>query len=129
MAKAKLVGRNRKYIREEKAEKIFREMTEHHVDVLENIEFAIIKVWRENERIDDHAVVAALKAVIEGTTPDSEESRLLVKAIENARRLRRDVSDEIWVKGLKVVLGSVYTHSEAGQGDVFYLEFADMFIP
>ena len=37
MAKFKPVGRKRKYIREEKPEKIYKQMTENHVDVLENI--------------------------------------------------------------------------------------------
>ena len=129
MAKFKPTGRKRKFIREEKQEKIYKEMTKNHVDVLENIEFAIINVWRENPLIDDKAVAAALKAVIKAEEPKDIMSCLLKKALEGARLIRSDVSDEIWTKGLKVVLESVYTHSEAEEGDRFYLEFADMFIP
>lgn len=129
MAKFKLIGRKRKYIRQEKPKKIYKEMTKNHVDVLENIEFAIINVWRENPHIDDKAVAAALKAAIRIEEPTDTMSCLLKKAIESARLIRSDVSDEIWIRGLKVVLESVYTHSEAEEGDRFYLEFADMFIP
>ncbi|MBN1795806.1 MAG: hypothetical protein JW804_03965 [Sedimentisphaerales bacterium] len=132
MAKFKPIGRKRKYIREEKPEKIFKEMTKNHVDVLENIEFAIINVWRENEQIDDRTVAAALKAIIKKEEPKDILSCLLEKALEGARLIRSDVSDEIWTKGLKVVLESVYTHSPDDvikQGDTYYLEFADMFVP
>jgi len=132
MAKSKLTGRKRKFIREEKPEKIFREMTLNHIDVLENIEFAVINVWRKNKQIDDRAVAAALKAMIKGEEPKDILSCLVKKAIENARLICPDVSDEIWTKGLKVVLESVCTHSPADvieQGDTYYLEFADMFIP
>jgi tRNA isopentenyl-2-thiomethyl-A-37 hydroxylase MiaE len=132
MAKSKPTGRRHKFIREEKPEKIFREMTQNHIDVLENIEFAIVNAWRENRQIDDKAVAAALKAVIKSEEPKNILSCLLVKALEGARLIRSDVSEEIWAKGLKVVLESVYTHSPADvieQGDTYYLEFADMFIP
>jgi hypothetical protein len=132
MAKVKLIGRKRKYIREEKPEKIFREMTKHHVDVLENIEFAIINAWRENSQIDDKTVAAALKAVIKAEEPKDILSCILVKALKDIRLVRTDVSDEIWTKGLKVVLESVYTHSPDDvikQGDTYYLEFADEYLP
>lgn len=132
MAKFKPIGRNRKYIHEEKPEKIYKEMTANHVDVLENIEFAIINAWRDNQQIDDEAVAAALKTVIKAEEPKDILACLLIKAIGDARLIRSDVSDEIWTKGLKVVLESVYTHSPADvieRGDRFYLEFADKFIP
>lgn len=129
MAKIKLVGRKRKYIRVEKPENIFREMTENHVDVLESIEFAIVNTWREDQRIDDKVVAAVLKALIREEEPKNEMARPLIKAIENTRLVRSDVSDEIWTKGLKVVLESVYTHSDAEEGDRSYLEFAGIYIP
>ena len=129
MAKFKLIGRRRKFIREEKPQKIYREMTNKHVDVLENIEFAIINVWREHPLIDDRAVATALKAAIKAEEVNDIMPRLLKKSLEGARLIRSDVPDEIWTKGLKVVLESVYTHSDAKQGDREYLEFADMFIP
>jgi len=129
MAKVKLKGRKRKYIRVEKPKKIFEEMTENHVDVLENIEFAIVNTWRNDQRIDDKEVAAALKSLIKEEAAKNEMAGRIIKAIENTRLIRADVSDEIWIKGLKVVLESVYTHSEAEEGDRFYLEFAEMFIP
>jgi hypothetical protein len=129
MAKVKLKGRKRKYIRVEKPKKIFEEMTENHVDVLENIEFVIVSTWREDRRIDDKEVAVALKSLIKEEAAKDEIAGRIIKAIENTRLIRADVSDEIWIKGLKVVLESVYTHSEAEEGDRFYLEFAEMFIP
>jgi uncharacterized alpha-E superfamily protein len=128
MAKIKLKGRKRKYIRVEKPKKIFKEMTENHVDVLGNIEFAIVNTWREDFRIDDKAVATALKSLINEEEPKNIMACPLIKALENARLIRSDVSNEIWTKGLKVVLESVYTHSEAEEGDKFYLEFASQFI-
>ncbi len=96
------------------------------------IETAIIKTWRENQYIDDKSVAAALKAVIKEEEPKDILSCLLKRALEGVRLIRSDVPDEIWTKGLKVVLESVYTHSPSDvieQGDTYYLEFADMFIP
>ena len=129
MGKVKLIGRKRKFIRQESANHMFREMTEYHVDVLQNIEFSIVSAWRRDERIDDRAVSSALRAAIAGTSAAYELAGSIARELESARRLRADVSEEIWTKGLKVVLESVGNHSAARAGDIYYLSFIEPFVP
>ena len=51
-------GRKRKFIRQEKPKNIFKRMTRDHLDVLQNIEFSIVSVWRSSN-IDDKIVASA----------------------------------------------------------------------
>ncbi|MBN1973960.1 MAG: hypothetical protein JW787_10005 [Sedimentisphaerales bacterium] len=129
MAKFKPIGRKRKYIRLDKPEKDFKLMTQHYVDVLQNIEFCIVTAWRDDRDIDDRDTAAALNTIIRGDQTENSRVKSLISSLENARMLRPDVSDEIWLKGLKVVLESVHTHSDAKEGDTDYLEFASAFMP
>jgi hypothetical protein len=129
MSKFKPTGRKRKYIREEKPEKIFKQMTRDHVDVLQNIEFCLVSAWRNDGSIDDKAVAYALKKVIEDAESPNESKSPLISSLKNARLLRLDVPDDIWRNGLKVVLESVHTHSDAKEGDRDYLEFVSEFMP
>ena len=112
-----------------KTEKDFKFMTEHHVDILQNIEFSLVTAWRDDSDIDDKDTAAALKTVINEGQAENQQVKSLVSVLENIRMQRLDVSDDIWKKGLKVVLDSVYTHSNAKEGDTDYLEFASDFIP
>ena len=128
MSNFKPIGRRRKFIREEKPEKLLKQMANDHLDVLQNIEFSIVSSYRQNNRIDDKVVAAALKAALRGDEATDEMSYSIVEALEEMRLFREDVSDEIWEKGLKVVLESVYNHSEARSGDRYYLEFISEFV-
>ncbi len=128
-AKFKPKGRIRKYIRPDRPEKDFKFMTQHYIDVLQNIEFCLVTAWRDENDIDDKDTAAALKTVINEGRAENPRVKLLVSALENIRMKRMDVSDEIWRKGLKVVLESVHTHSDAEAGDTDYLEFASSFMP
>jgi hypothetical protein len=76
-------------------------------------------------------VAGALKNIIEDTefSSPNEPKNSLISSHKNARLLRLDVPDNIWKNGLKVVLESVYTHSDAEDGDRYYLEFASAFLP
>jgi len=129
MSNFKPIGRNRKFIRQEKPEKIFKQMTSDHVDVLQNIEFSIVSASRCNSNIDDRVVASVLKTAIAGGDAADELSHSLIKALEDIRLLRADVSDEIWKNGLKVVLQSVCDHSDMRTGDRDYLEFISSFLP
>ncbi len=128
MAKFKPKGRKRKYIRPDRSERDFKLMTQSYVDVLEDIEYCLVTVWRDDSDIDDKDTAAALKIVINGGQAENQRVKLLASELENARMKRLDVSDEIWEKGLKVVLESVHTHSDAREGDTDYLDFASAFI-
>jgi hypothetical protein len=120
--------KRRPYERKENPRKIFREMTRDHVDVLQNIEFCIVSAAREDRKIDDRAVASALKATIAETMPTNEIAAKLTGELENARLLRSDVDESIWKNGLKVVLESVHTHSNAQPGDYDYLSFISDYV-
>jgi hypothetical protein len=121
--------KRRPYVREENPHKIFRKMTTDHVDVLQNIEFILVEAYREHEEVDDRVVASALKAVINNHLPEDETVRMIFNQLYAMRIQRSDVSDEIWTKGLKVVLESVHTHSDNEPGDTDYLDFAAKYIP
>jgi len=128
MSAFKPIGRKRKFIRQENPQKLFKLMTKNHLDVLQNIESSLISAYRRSADIDDKVVVSALKTAIAGSDASNDSSRTLVKDLENTRLLRADVSDEIWSNGLKVVLQSVYNHSDAQTGDTDYLDFIADFV-
>jgi hypothetical protein len=127
MAKRKFKKR-RPYERDENPHARFRKMTRDHADVLQNIEFALVTAWRKNGAIDDRTAALALKAAISGNPPTDSLAAALADDLALARTLRADASDAIWNAGLKVVLESVHTHSDAQAGDDDYLGFASAFI-
>lgn len=122
MVKRKFKKR-RKYERVEKPAKIFKQMTRDHVDVLQNIEFSIVSTCRNHDDIDDRVIASALKTAINGSEPVGELSAVLVNDLAGFREMRPPVPDDIWTKGLKVVLESVHTHSDTKPGDRDYLSF------
>lgn len=121
--------KRRPFQEQETPHKLFKKMTRNHVDVLENIEFVLVQTWRENPDIDDCLVEDALDAAIAGDTASDPLSKLLLERLSSVRAIRNDIDDKIWKAGLKVVLESVHTHSDAMPGEINYLAFADQFIP
>jgi len=128
MSAFKPIGRKRKFIRQENPKKLYKLMTQNYLDVLQNIESTIVSLYRRSAVLDDKIVVSALKAAIAGSDASDDSSRTLVKDLENMRLLRANVSDEIWINGLKVVLQSVHNHSDAKAGDTYYLDFIAEFV-
>ncbi|MBN2513902.1 MAG: hypothetical protein JXB18_13275 [Sedimentisphaerales bacterium] len=120
--------KRRPYVKEVSHSRMFKEMTNKHVDVLQNIESAIIGVYQDNENLDDYLVACALHAAIHSNTTDHELSNQLIQSLEEVRLLRLDISDTIWIWGLKVVLDSVHTHSGAQSGDTDYLNFISDYV-
>jgi len=104
-------------------------MTSEHADVLQNIEFALVSAYRKDNGIDDKDVAAALKTALAGEVPEDEAVRSLVEGLAEIRRFRADISDDLWIDGLKVVLESVHNHSHARSGDRGYLKFVQSFMP
>ena len=127
MSKLKFKKR-RNYERKEKLEKIFKQMTRDHLDVLQNIEFSIVSTCCDRSDIDDRIIASALKTAIVGGEPADALSAMLISNLTNTRRKRADVSDTIWANGLKVVLQSVHTHSDAWPGDREYLKFIQNYV-
>jgi hypothetical protein len=103
-------------------------MIEHHQDLLQNIEFALISCCRDNDEIDDRIVTDALKAAICSQEPASQLSTELLKALEGVRDVRSDASDELWCDALRTVLRSVDRHSDLKPGVKKYIKFVSPFI-
>ena len=127
MAKQKFKKR-RSYQREEKPEKIFKQMTRDHLDVLHDIEFSIVSTCRSHSEIDDRMIASALKSAVADTEPVDRLSAALVKDLAQTREMRASVTGDIWIKGLKVVLQSVHTHSDTQPGDREYLSFIQDYV-
>ena len=107
---------------------LFDKMVNNHQDILQNIEFMIISEYRHDNRLDDRIVAEALKASILNTEPQDKSVDRLKQILESARRLRDDVSDDLWRDGLRVVLRSVHNHSDFKPGSTYYLDFINEFI-
>lgn len=127
MAKLKF-KRRRQYQRDEKPEKIFKEMTENYLDVLREIEMSILLTCKSNDEIDDRVIVSALETAIAGTEAEEQLPALLVNNLTQTRKSKITVGNDIWIKGLKVVLQSVHTHSDIRSGDRDYLTFILNFV-
>ncbi|OHB74672.1 MAG: hypothetical protein A2Z25_09335 [Planctomycetes bacterium RBG_16_55_9] len=116
-------------LRETKATgSLLRRMTRDHVDVLQNIEFALISGYREDRGIDDRIIAEALRAAIRDETPESDRAKSLLYELEQVYGLRCDVSDDVWKDGLRTVLQSVRRHSSLRPGERNYLDFVSDFI-
>ena len=120
--------KRRPFAKKENPRKLYRKMTEEYTDVLQNIEFALVTPWREHPTIDDRTVAQALTAAMVGEPPREALAKLIFDMLNEMRQFRRDITDETWKAGLKVVLDSVRRHSDARSGDRGYLNFASQFI-
>ena len=108
--------------------KLLKRMVRDHHDLLQNIEFIFISQYRDDRRIDDRIVADTLKAAIRGDTAEDALAESLNKGLEEMRRFRSDVSDDIWRDGLLTVLQSVQRHSNLRPGEREYLDFVCDFI-
>jgi len=108
--------------------KLLKRMTRDHHDLLQNIEFIFISEYRDDRRIDDRIVADTLKAAISGDMAVDALAESLNKDLEEIRRLRSDISDDIWRDGLRTVLQSVQRHSSLRPGEREYLDFVSDFI-
>lgn len=111
------------------SDKLFERMSRDHVDVLQNIEFSLLSGHREDPVIDDCIVAGALRTAIRGDVSEGARAQSLIEGLEEMRRLRSAVSDDIWRDGLRVVLQSVHTHSSLRPGSRAYLDFVSGFMP
>jgi hypothetical protein len=107
---------------------LFDKMVNNHQDILQNIEFTLISEYRQDNKIDDRIVSEALKALILNTEPQDKSVDILKQTLKSARRLRDDVSDDLWRDGLRVVLRSAHDHSDLEPGSTHYLDFINKFI-
>jgi hypothetical protein len=109
--------------------KLMKRMRRDHLDVLQNIEFFLIKRYQEDGTIDDRLVAEVLKAAINNNAPQDEQAASIKESLQGIREIRSDVSDDIWRDGLRTVLQSVHRHSSLKPGSRGYLNFVSDFIP
>ena len=109
----------------------FKHMTRDHVDVLQNIEFALVTAARDEPKIDDDVIDRALRACIDQTEAH-EDADPRVAAIcgmlMRTRTMREDVTDEIWSAGLRTVQKSVRRHSSLAPAETNYLDFVRQYV-
>ncbi len=109
----------------------FKHMTRDHVDVLQNIEFALVQEARRDPEIDDATIDRALGNCLDRTAlPDDADSRdvRLCRMLESMQALHKEVSAELWHAGLRTVRKSVRTHSSLAPGDTGYLDFVRPYV-
>jgi hypothetical protein len=102
-----------------------------HLDVLQNIEFFLVQITRQDPIFDDRMIDQALRCCIKGTNPpDDADFRvaMLIKTLETLRERRRDVNDETWTAALRKVDESVQLHSSLTPGEKSYLQFVEGFV-
>lgn len=111
-----------------KPQKSMKRMARDHLDVLQNIEFALVSRYRSDRSIDDRIVADALRAAILDTAPEDIRAQSLNEGLADIREIRSDVSDDIWRDGLRTVLQSVHRHSSLIPGSRGYLDFVSDYI-
>ena len=107
-----------------------KQITRDHQDVLQNIEFALVKCRKEDRRVDDRAVDEALGAAIgQAEAPGHAIAADVFGGLAAIRKLREDVDDDLWRNALRVVRDSVHAHSKLRPGETSYLDFVAPFVP
>ena len=103
-----------------------------HLDVLQNIEFALVQIARQDPVFDDRMIDQALRFCTKGTEPPEDADHrvpLLVRVLDMMRERRRDVSDDVWIAALRKVDESVQLHSVLRPGEKSYLQFVEEYVP
>jgi len=104
-------------------------MASENLDVLQNIEFALVTTHREYPTVDDSAVAEALRYAIRGKESDGETAELLHSRLGAIRQLRSDIPNSVWQECLQVILASVKRRSKLRPGETSYLDFVAPYIP
>jgi hypothetical protein len=108
--------------------RLLRNMSEEHVDVLENIEFILVRSHREDPDVDDRTVDMALRACMDGVEPADRVVAEIVDRLEDIRGFRKDIPDDVWRNALRVVARSITNHSRLQPGETGYLSFVSQYV-
>ena len=106
-------------------------MVREHGDVLQNIESGLVSTARQMRGIDDRMIEQALRVCIDqAELPDDCDIQVsaLCSRLESVRSFRGDISDQIWVEGLRTIHDSVKLHSSLVPGDRSYLDFVSPYV-
>ncbi len=112
---------------------LMNRMTEHHEDLLQNIEFFVIQAYHHDASgsIDDRAIWNGYRGALLKNRPDGSPAGSIVEAIAHAHSLREQinpVSDELWHDAIRVLMRSVKNHSGLSPGETSYLDFVARFV-
>lgn len=116
------------YQQDRAAPRSMKAMARDHADLLQNIEFALVRVHREDPRVDDRDAREALRAHLGGKEAEGARAAELLAALATVRGLREDVPDELWFAAVRVVDNSVGLHSRFLPGETSYLRFVGEFV-
>jgi len=108
-----------------------KRMVRDHVDVLQNIEFGLVRCASDDPTIDDSTIVRALRSCIRGTELAEDADPRISKLCDSLmmmRALREDVLEDIWESGLRTVEDSVRQHSNLQPGEKSYLKFVGEYV-
>jgi hypothetical protein len=104
-------------------------MSRDHADVLQNIEFCLVATFHENPAFDDAGALKALWAMalgeLETGDPHADEA---LQSLWDVRRIREEVTDNVWHDGLRVIMDSVRRQSRLHEGEISYLAFVDGYV-
>jgi hypothetical protein len=103
-------------------------MSDRHPDVLQNIEFALVKAHKQDRSVDDSAVYAALRCHFADTDSPDDRVRAVLRLLNGIREFRQDIDADVWHDCLRVVMGSVRNHSDLRPGSRGYLGFVSQFV-
>jgi len=119
------------YQHDRSAKGLRKSMTRDHVDVLQNIEFALVNAAREDPNIDDRMIAQSLRICMHQTDSPDDAGLPVVRlcgVLKAMRSFREDVPDDIWLAGLETVDDSVRRHSSLLPGVRSYLDFVNGFV-
>jgi hypothetical protein len=102
---------------------------DNHADILQNIEFGFVEAYRNHPELDDRSINSAIRSFLLATPPPDELAAMAFVNLMQIREMRNDVPQDVWIDGLRVILGSIQTHSGLRVGETSYLEFVDSFTP
>jgi hypothetical protein len=108
-----------------------KQMARDHLDVLQNIEFMLVRLAQKDGAIDDRMIDEALRYALAGRPPGEDadaEVAEMYHALAEMRRFRNEVSDGVWNSGLKTVRDSVRRHSKLLPGEKAYIRFVQPYV-
>lgn len=103
-------------------------MARDNLDVLQNIEFMLVRGSLLDPGVDDCVVLDALNGSLKGEPPQEKRALTLFNMLRSIRALRQNLAEEIWQDGLKAVSISVRRNSTLQPGAKGYLDFVSKFV-
>jgi hypothetical protein len=103
-------------------------MIRDHIDVLQNVEFSLVRTANESDQIDDLVVERILRDAIKYESSEDPIVRWGLDLLATVRQQRPDVADDLWRDALRVVYTSLTRHSSCQPGDTNYLRFVSRYV-